>query len=104
MSGFWHILTAPFRRGPRRPLATRQPGREEMGQTRKIPLGMEALDMRIVDEANKRNDALERASGVFHQRNMLRSGIASANTSIDPMNDDETYAARFYGAYIKKEN
>ena len=75
-----------------------------MGQTRHVPLGMEAIDMAIVDEANRRNTALERATGVFHRRNLHRSGIASADTSIQPITDDETYAAHYYSAYIKKEN
>ncbi len=104
MKTLWQIISAPFRRGPRQPLAARQPSRDEMGQTRAVPLGMEALDMKVVDAANRRNDALERATGVFHRRNLHRSGIASANTSIDPMTDDETYAERYYSAYIKKED
>ncbi len=104
MSKVWQIISAPFRSGPRRPLSTRQPSLADVGRTRETPLGMEALDMSVVDEANRRNNALERPTGVFHRSNLHRSGITSADTSIEPINDDETYAAHYYSAYIKKDN
>ena len=75
-----------------------------MGQIRETPLGMEAIDMNVVDAVNRRNNALERATGVFHRSNLHKSGIASADTSVQPMTDDETYAAQYYSAYIKKDS
>lgn len=93
-------LTYPFRRGPRRPLAERRPERGEMGQEPERPLGMEATDLRLVDEVSRRNDALERT-------NMMRTGgrmpLASASSlHIKAMPEDETYAQRFHEAFQKK--
>lgn len=98
------LLSAPFRRGPRRPLAARQPGRDEMGQTRNVPLGMEATNLDLVDQVNRRNDALERASTVAGQKRRTGSFAAAASTRIEPMPDDETYAARYHRAYIEKDD
>ncbi|WP_299730990.1 hypothetical protein [uncultured Tateyamaria sp.] len=98
------LLSAPFRRGPRRPLAARQPGRDEMGQIRDVPLGMEATDLDLVDQVNRRNDALERTSTVAGQKRQTGSFAAAASTRVAPMPEDETYAARYHRAYIEKDN
>ena len=95
--GLWHVLSAPFRRGPRRPLAERRPSRDEMGQTRTVPLGMEGLDLSVVDRAARQNDTAERlpslATGGF---------VARSSTHVDAMPEDETYAARYHRAFHKK--
>ena len=104
MSRLWQILTYPFRR-QRGPLAARRPGREEMGQTADVPLGMEATDLSLVDKVTRRNDALERTHVISTQR--TGSGqpfFRAASTRIEPMPEDETYAARYHRAYIRKED
>lgn len=102
MNAIWHLITYPFRSGPRRPLATRRPDRDEMGQVATTPLGMEATDLTLIDRVARQNDALERT----HTIGGRRSGSFTARTSthIDPMPEDETYAARYYSAYIKKDD
>ena len=104
MGRFLSRLAAPFRRGPRRPLAMRQPGRGEMGQVRDVPLGMEATNLDLVDRVNRKNDALERASTITGQKRGKGSFAAAASTRIDAMPDDETYAARYHRAYIEKDD
>jgi len=104
MTALWSLLSAPFRRGPRRPLATRQPGRDEMDQVRRVPLGMEATNLDLVDQVNRRNDALERASTLVGQKHSTGSFTAAASTRVAPMPDDETYAARYHRAYIEKDD
>lgn len=102
MSGLWQTLTYPFRRGPRRPLAARRPERDEMGQQMEIPLGMEATDLKLIDRVARQNDALERT----HVMKNRGTGMFFARqaTQIDPMPEDETYAARFHRAYNKKDS
>ena len=46
-------------KGTYRPLSSRQPARRAEEKT---PLGMEALDMRIVSSATRRNESLERGA------------------------------------------
>lgn len=104
MGSLLSFLSTPFRRGPRRPMATRQPGRDEMGQVREVPLGMEATDLDLIDRVNRRNDALERSSTVAGQGRSKGSFTAAASTRITPMPEDETYAARYHRAYIEKDD
>jgi len=104
MGAFLSRLAAAFRRGPRRPLATRQPGRDEMGQVRDVPLGMEATNLDLVDQVNRKNDALERTSALAGQKRGTGSFTAAASTRIAAMPDDETYAARYHRAYIEKDD
>lgn len=93
-------ITYPFRRGPHRPLAHRQPAR---GQQMKVPLGMEAIDMSVVDRANRRNAALERVSTFFGPRRGVGSFLEHAETRVTPLADDESYAARYHRAYNQKK-
>ncbi|MFL4471458.1 hypothetical protein ACERZ8_16840 [Tateyamaria armeniaca] len=103
--GLLSLLSAPFRRGPRRPMATRQPGRDEMGQMRDVPLGMEATDLDLVDRVNRRNDALERTSAVASRRRGTKGSFtAAASTKVDAMPEDETYAARYHRAFNEKDD
>lgn len=102
MNTLWRILTAPFRSGPRRPLAARQPGRAEMGQTRIVPLGMEATDLSLVDSVSRKNDALERTNRI-HTHQSKGSFAAATSTKVDAMPEDETYAAHYHRAYINKD-
>ncbi|WP_415403222.1 hypothetical protein [Tateyamaria sp. SN3-11] len=103
MTAFWAFITYPFLR-QRRPLAARRPGRVEMGQTRAVPLGMEATDLDLVNQVSRKNDALERSHVIATKRTKLGDSFASASsTQIAPMPEDETYAARYHSAYIKKD-
>jgi len=104
MHPVWQIITYPFRRQPPRPLAERRPARDEMGQNRTVPLGMEATDLTMIDRVNRRNDALERVAGLQGRKGAFGSFLAGASTQVDPMPEDETYAARYHRAYIKKED
>ncbi|MEL6807700.1 MAG: hypothetical protein AAFO97_07955 [Pseudomonadota bacterium] len=104
MNAWLSFLATPFRRGARRPLSARQPGRAEMGQVRDVPLGMEATNLDLIDQVNRRNDALERVNTIAGQRRARGSFAAAASTHIDPMPDDETYAARYHRAYIQKDD
>ncbi|WP_299296428.1 hypothetical protein [uncultured Tateyamaria sp.] len=104
MNQLCRILSAPFRRGPRRPLAARRPDRQTMGQEHAVPLGMEATDLALVDRVNRKNDALERVTLPRNGQDRTLSGLSGASTLIDPMPEDETYAARYHRAYNKKED
>ncbi|KNG92998.1 hypothetical protein [Pseudaestuariivita atlantica] len=92
MTSLLDLLTRPFRRSSRRPLSYRQP---QMGRDAEVPLGMEALDMTEVDRVNRRNDALERVTLAGKNR-FGRSFTQNAASRIDPMPDDETYAAEYH--------
>ncbi|MEO0501848.1 MAG: hypothetical protein AAFZ14_00885 [Pseudomonadota bacterium] len=96
----WRIISSPFRRGPRRPLAARRPSREEMGQMRDVPLGMEGLDLRVVDRAARLNDTAERLPTIAGRDGFF----ARSSTHVDAMPEDETYAARYARAFQKKGN
>jgi hypothetical protein len=104
MKRLWQIMSTPFRRAPRRPLAARRPGRAEMGQIRTVPLGMEAIDMALVDQTNRRNDALERTHAIKTDTATAGGYTVQASTHVNPMPEDETYAARFHRAYMKKDS
>ena len=92
----WARLTYPFRGGPRRPLAARQPGQaQDMGA---VPLGMEATDLNAVSAVNRRNDALERVFGGV--RSCARAQDRADHVERIP--DDETYAARFHRVFQQK--
>ena len=98
----WDLISYPFRSGPRRPLATRRPDRTAMGQVAATPLGMEATDLALIDRVARQNDTLERTHAIGAQR--TGSFMARTSTHIAPMPEDETYAARFHRAYIKKDS
>lgn len=103
MNALWQIISFPFRSGPRRPLAARRPDRREMGQEQTTPLGMEATDLSLVQKVNRQNDALERATAArSHGRN--NTATTGASLLVPAMPEDETYAARYYSAYIKKDD
>ncbi len=92
------IAVAQYR-GARRvyqPLSARQPTRVE----RKVPLGMEALDLESVSRATRRNESLERG-----QTNWLRGTgyFGRSDTDVAPLAEDETYAARYHAAFQKKQ-
>jgi len=92
---------SPFRRAPRRPLAFRQPslGQDAQG----VPLGMEALDLALVEKVNRRNAALERVNTLFTRKRTAGRFLEHAETRVTPLPDDETYAAHFHRAYMKKD-
>lgn len=97
---WWRILTAPFRRAPRRPLSARQPAMEREA---KPALGMEAIDMEIVNAAQRRNAALERVNTFSAQKRGFGGFLQTAETGVAPLPDDETYAARYHRAYNEKK-
>ena len=92
----WETITFPFRSGPRRRLVDRRPSvpRREAG----VPLGMEATDLASVARVNRQNDALERVTGA---RNM-RIASEHAADHVQPLPEDETYAARYHSAFQQK--
>jgi hypothetical protein len=92
----WRWITYPFRRDRRRPLSHRQPQRADDGQ---VPLGMEEIDLSMVESVNRRNASLERVSTFFGNNRRLGSFLEHAETRVTPLADDETYAARYYRAY-----
>ena len=85
--------------GVYRPLASRQPQNQ---QTSKTPLGMEATDLDAVAKVMRRNESLER-SGNFWNRKGPGLFTAKAETDIQPFDDDETYAKRYYTAFQKDQ-
>ena len=101
MNGLLDLLSRPFRRQPRSPLAARRPGRGEMGQLRSTPLGMEALDMKLIDRVTRTNDTLERTHNMHTDKS--GSAIGRSSTYVEAMPEDETYAARYHRAYNKKD-
>lgn len=98
----WTWITFPFVRGPRRPLAQRQPQpARATGQS--APLGLEAIDMSVVDATNRRNASLERVSAFYNAKGSLSSFMENADSHVVPLTDDETYAARYHRAYNQKK-
>lgn len=93
----WTTLTYPFRRTPRRPLATRQPKLVE----REVPLGMEATDLDAIEATIRTNQSLERSSTLIGRNR--GSFTEAADRTVRPFNDDETYAAEYHRAYGKKD-
>ncbi|WP_299041242.1 hypothetical protein [uncultured Tateyamaria sp.] len=98
--GLWRILSMPFRRAPRGPLAGRRPSRDEMGQNRRVPLGMEGVDMDVIDRATRANDTSDRLPTLVGKGGFF----GRSSTHVKPMPEDETYAARFHRAFQKKGN
>lgn len=103
MRALLSLLATPFRSGPRRPLAMRQPGREEMKQQRDVPLGMEATDLDLIARVNRTNDALERVTALPRRTKGEGQHTAGASIRVTPMPDDETYAAHYHRAYTQKD-
>ncbi len=80
-------------RTPYKPHSSRQPER----RARQVPLGMEAIDLEHVSRATRRNESLERG-----QTNWLRGAgfFGRADSDVQPLADDETYAARYHAAFM----
>ena len=68
-----------------------------------MPLGLEAVDMSMIDTVNRQNAALERVSNMFAPRRRIGSFLESAESHVTPLPDDETYAARYHRAYNQKK-
>ncbi|MEM9577192.1 MAG: hypothetical protein AAF999_09270 [Pseudomonadota bacterium] len=96
----WHWFTYPFRRQKHRPLAYRQPRR---GEDTAVPLGLEAIDMSLVNAANKRNASLERVNTFFGRDRRYGSFAENADMHVTPFSDDENYAAHYHRAYNQKK-
>ncbi|MEM1073194.1 MAG: hypothetical protein AAF665_13150 [Pseudomonadota bacterium] len=77
----------------------RQPTQERRND---VPLGMEAIDMKLVDAVNRRNASLERVSTFFAPKRRYGSFLENAEVEVTPLPDDETYAARYHRAYNEK--
>lgn len=92
------VLQYRAARGHYRPLSTRQPERRAPG---KPELGMEAIDMAEINRTQRRNESLERAHTNWTRRG---SGTNAAETDIQPLADDETYAKRFHTAFMKNKD
>jgi hypothetical protein len=81
--------------GVYRPLSSRQP---ERSNTKDVPLGMEAMDLKHIRSTVRQNESLERGNTSW----TLRKGgfiPGAADTDVDPLSDDETYAARYHAAF-----
>lgn len=87
--------------GTYRSLSSRQPERAESGPR---PLGTEALDLEAVQRTQRRNESLERAHTSLTRRKGRFSSLESADTDIQPMADDETYARRFHAAFQRNKD
>lgn len=87
--------------GTYRSHSSRQPTRPSLN---KRPLGTEALDLDLVNSVQRRNESLERANTSLTRRDGRISGLESAETYVQPMADDETYAKRFYAAFNKSKD
>ncbi|MEM6889452.1 MAG: hypothetical protein AAF636_15090 [Pseudomonadota bacterium] len=98
---FWKIISFPFRRGPRRPLSAYQPQVPEPRET--VALGLEAIDMQLVKNVQKRNFALERVSAFRVPSRRRISFLENVDAEVSPLADDETYAARYHSAFIEKK-
>lgn len=96
----WDRLIYPFRSGPRRPLAARQPHADRNAPD--VPLGMEATDIASVAKVNRHNDALERATGNAVLRQTGAKDPRNSASHVAPMPEDETYAARYHRAFQQK--
>ncbi len=69
-----------------------------------MPLGLEAIDMKTVQAANRRNASLERVSTFFGTRSGLFGSFAqNADTAVARPADDQTYAAWYHRAYNQKK-
>jgi len=64
---FWIDLQLKRRRG-RRPLSHSQPAREKSKHTPNKELGMEALDLELVDSVNKENERIDKDNDKETQR------------------------------------
>ncbi len=82
-----------------RPLSRRQPARKV---SKDVPLGLEAIDMRAVNSAARRNESLERSHTSWTRKGGLLNG--AADTDVQPLADDETYARRFHAAFMKDKD
>lgn len=85
-------------RGTYRALSNRQPARKV---SKDVPLGMEAMDLDAVNAAARRNESLERSHTSWTRKGGLLNG--AADTDIQPLSDDETYAKRFYAAFMNNK-
>ena len=83
-------------RGTYRSLSSRQPARKVSGE---VPLGMEATDLSAVNSVARRNESLERSHTSWTRRSGMLSG--AADTDIQPLSDDETYAKRYHAAFLQ---
>jgi hypothetical protein len=84
-------------RGVYRTLASRQPPRRKK---EKAPLGMEAIDLNAVARTTRKNESLERGTTNWMRSRMGFFG-SHADVNIEPLADDESYAARYYAAFQK---
>jgi len=82
-----------------RPLSSRQPQRDAAAT--QTPLGMEGLDLDLVDSTTRRNEALERSTRGWSARAGKRSFLTGARNEAPTGPNDETYAAWFHTAFLK---
>jgi len=83
----------------RRPLAAMRPDAPK----RQVPLGMEAMDLKLIDRVTRQNQALDRTSGAgLMNTGHGRLGDSESRAVID-MPQDETYASRYHAAFKSKD-
>ncbi|WP_432816823.1 hypothetical protein [Sulfitobacter sp. JB4-11] len=82
-------------------MSSRQPARPDRANR---PLGTEALDLDAVRRTQRRNESLERAHTSWTGRRGKLTGTESADTDIEPLADDETYARRYHAAFQRNKD
>ena len=71
-----------------------------------VPLGLEAVDMSVVEEAARRNQALDRTNGFrAGPQNRFTSFAQNADArAVVSLGEDESYARRFYSAFLTRKD
>ena len=100
---FAQRVLSVFQRSPRVPLSARRPDVTGAATQTQHPstLGLEAIDMDVVNAANRRNDALERVAGAGWTGN--KGANEGRATYVPPMPEDETYAATYHAVWNRKK-
>lgn len=98
------VLWGQYRaqRGVYRPLSSRQPQRDP--DDAKTPLGMEGLDLALIERTARQNEALERSTGGWNARRTRGSFLGAAPSQGPAKPEDETYAAWFHAAFLKDKS
>ncbi|MFC6584381.1 hypothetical protein [Sulfitobacter aestuariivivens] len=59
------------------------------------------MDIAAVNKVTRRNEALERGHTNWTRKSSTQTDVAE--TDIQPLADDETYATRFHAAFMKNK-
>ncbi len=92
------MLEAWLKRGKHRPLSHSRPERE---QPKKPDLGMEATDAEAFNRSIRVNEGFMAKTSVGGKYKSWMD--AYSQPAVEPKEEDETYAARYYNAHGPKE-